>query len=107
MRAGGGGPEDPMLERRVEALESDVRDVKAILSRLEAGFARVEEKLSHVALSSEIARLEGRLSQIPSTWQIVGILAALLFGIASVVYATTNFIGQRPAPALQQSTAPR
>ncbi len=90
-----------MLDKRVEALESDMKDVKATLSRLEVAFARVEEKLAHMATSADIARVEGRLSQIPSTWQIIGILAALLFGVASLVYATNNFIAQKPASAIQ------
>jgi hypothetical protein len=99
-----------MLERRVEALENDVRDMKSSLSRLEVGFARMEEKLAHLATGADIAniresvaRVEGRLSQIPSTWQIVGILAALLFGVASVVYATNTFLAQRPAASAAQT----
>lgn len=112
--AGGGGPEDTMLEKRVETLEGDMKDVKATLSRLEIAFARFEERLSHTATAADvenvrasIARVEGRLSQIPSTWQIVGILAALLFGVASVVFATTNFIGQRQAVPTQQMNPSR
>lgn len=103
-----------MLERRVDALEGDMRDVKASLARLEVGFARMEERLSHMATTADVENLrgsigevKGRLSQIPSTWQIIGILAALLFGVASVVYATTNFIGQRQAAPTQQATPSR
>ena len=110
---GGSGPEDPMLERRVETLEADMKEVKASLSRLETGFARMEEKLSHVATVSDIAavresvaRLDGKLTLIPTTWQIISILAALLFGVASLVYATNNFLDQKTVSAPISLTAP-
>ena len=85
-----------MIEARLKALESRSERLEAGFQRLEVGFARMEEKLSFVAMKDDVARLEGRLSQVPTTWQIVGILAALLFGLASLVYATTNFIAQKP-----------
>lgn len=102
-----------MLERRVETLEADMKEVKASLSRLETGFARMEEKLSHVATVSDsaavresVARLDGKLTLIPTTWQIIGILAALLFGVASLVYATNNFLGQKTVSSSISQTAP-
>ena len=116
--SGGSGPEDPMLEKRVETLENDVKEVKASLSRLEIGFARIEEKLSHIATTADLTRVEGRLeaklsqvegqleskiafvegkiSQLPTTWQIIAILSGLLVGIAGLVYTTTNFLNQKP-----------
>jgi hypothetical protein len=110
---GGSGPEDPMLERRVDTLEADMKEVKASLLRLETGFARMEERLSHVATVSDIAavresvsRLDGKLTLIPTTWQIIAILAALLFGVASLVYATNNFLGQKAVSAPPSLTAP-
>lgn len=109
----GSGPEDPMLERRVEILEADMKEVKASLSRLETGFARIEERLSHVATVSDIAtvresvaRLDGKLTQIPTTWQIIGILAGLLFGVASLVYATNNFLDHKSVSAPTSQTVP-
>ena len=102
-----------MLERRVDTLEADMKEMKASLSRLETGFARMEERLSHVATVSDIAavresvaRLDGKLTLIPTTWQIIGILAALLFGVASLVYATNNFLGQKAVSSLISQTAP-
>lgn len=112
----GSGPEDPMLDKRVEALEVEVRSMKDSLGRMEVVFARVEEKLASLAtkddvaraemrfsgdlsraelrLSNDIAELKGRVSNLPTTWQIVAILAALLVGVASLVYATDNFLAR-------------
>jgi hypothetical protein len=102
-----------MLERRVDALEADMKEVKASLLRLETGFARIEERLSHVATVSDIAtvresvaRLDGKLTQIPTTWQIIGILAGLLFGVASLVYATNNFLDHKSVSAPTSQTVP-
>jgi hypothetical protein len=102
--SGDGGP-DPLdlLEKRVGALEADVKDIKVSLAKMEMSFARIEEKLSFVALRDDLARIEGRVAQIPTIWQIVGILAALMFGVAPLVYATTNFITQKQTVAASTS----
>jgi hypothetical protein len=110
---GGKGPEDPMFEARLKSLESRSERLEAGFQRLEVGFARIEERFASIATKDDVSRLEtrlvseisevrGRVANLPTTWQIVGILAALLFGMASLVYATTTFLAQKsPLPSAQ------
>jgi hypothetical protein len=104
-----------MLDRRVGALEADMKDVKATLGRLELAFARVEEKFTFVPtkedltrveakLAEKIATIDGRISNLPTTWQIIAILSGLIFGVAALVYGTTNFIAQKPAITSTQTS---
>ena len=105
-----------MLEQRVGALEADMKDVKASLGRLELAFARIEEKFAFVSTKEDLARVEaklgekiatldGKVSNLPSTWQVIGILAGLLVGVASLVYATDKFLShsRNPAPVSARS----
>ena len=56
---GGGGPHDPGMELRVTALEADMKDVKAGLSRLEVSSARIEAILGSMATKSDLAASTG------------------------------------------------
>lgn len=100
---GGSGPEDPMLEPRVEKLEQDVGRITVILERLEPRIielhARSASQTELSALRADFARLDGkidgidkRLANIPNTWQVISILAALLIGIAGIVFAAGKFL---------------
>lgn len=63
--------------------------LKAILDRL----TRIEEGQQKLAV--EVANLQGRVSQLPTTWQmftaIVGIVFATLAGTAGVLFAALNY----------------
>lgn len=39
LQGGGGGPYDPSMEQRVRTLESDMKDIKASLARIESDLA--------------------------------------------------------------------
>lgn len=56
---GGGGPHDPGIGSRVNALEADLKDVKAGLSRLEVSSARIEAGLSSMATKSDLVASSG------------------------------------------------
>jgi hypothetical protein len=62
------------MEARVERLESDPGEIRSILGRL----------------APRIDEMHGRLQAMPTTWQIVGIIAVMnagIIGAASLVYA--------------------
>lgn len=70
VEAGGGGPHYPDMEARVASLEADMKEVKTDLKRI----------------GLDVAEIKGRVSNLPSTLQIVFIQAALTlstFGIAA------------------------
>lgn len=58
--SGGGPPEN--MEARVKRLEDDMKEIKSDLK----------------ALLKDSSEIKGRLAGMPSTWQIVGIVAAML-----------------------------
>ena len=86
-----------MIEARLKALEMRSE-------RLEAGFQRLEvrillgwrKKLSFVAMKDDVARLEGRSSQVPTTWQIVRILPPCYSAWHHWSMRQRNFIAQKP-----------
>lgn len=57
---GRGGPHDPGMEQRVTTLETDMKEVKASLSRIETTLAVVAEGVKHLATKADLATLSGR-----------------------------------------------
>ena len=77
---GGSGPEDPMLERRVDILEADMKDVKSSLSRIEVTLASIQATIAQMPkasdftrLSNEVAEIKGKVSNLPTIWTILGV----------------------------------
>jgi hypothetical protein len=63
---GGGGPHNPdmELERRVSKLEDAV-----------------------TAIRLDIAEMKGKISNLPTTWQLIGVNFGLVIGVAALVFA--------------------
>ena len=55
----GGGPDDPGMAARIDRLEADMRDVKAVLGRLEPAIAGVSAHLPHLATQASLERVRG------------------------------------------------
>ena len=68
--AGGSGPNDPDIEGRLARLEVTVDEIRKELQ----------------AIRVDLARIEGRLTNLPTTFQLVFMLAA--FTVATFVGAT-------------------
>ena len=81
------------MEARVARLEVSMSDIKATLARLEPVLTQLSKDLADirtknfVALKVGVAKLEGRVSQLPSSVQLLGFVLAVL-AIAGV----TRFI---------------
>lgn len=79
----GGGPYDGGMEARVARLEAGLSDIKATLARLEPVLSQVSKDLVDirtkdlVELKAAAAKLEGRVSQLPSTIQLLGFVLAV------------------------------
>jgi hypothetical protein len=64
----GGGPEDPMVEQRIQRLEAGVSEIKSTLLKLDAKFdlldAKFDGKLGEMdsRLSGKLGEMDGRLS---------------------------------------------
>lgn len=102
-----------MLEKRFEKLEETMKSIESALieikttlkfvatsselSRLEARIpeiviAEIKERSNYLASAAEVARIDGRVSNIPTIWQLIGVLIT----IAMLVFAASNFLGQTP-----------
>jgi len=55
----GGGPDDPGMAARIDRLEADMRDVKAVLGRLEPAIAGISSQLPHLATQASLERIRG------------------------------------------------
>eukprot|EP01037_Dinobryon_pediforme_P022438 gene22438-23595_t len=60
----GSGPEDPMLERRVENLENDVKDIRSTLQRFEILLVEIRANLLNVATKEDIRILTAETAEI-------------------------------------------
>jgi hypothetical protein len=92
----GANPYDPRMEARVARLEEDMREVKAVLSRLEPMIVRIDAvvgaTLPTLATKAELAvwgsDLRTELAEKPSKtymWGVLGVLiAAYAAGLAAL-----------------------
>lgn len=69
------GPEDPMLEQRVERLEADVAEIKASVKSIEV----------------TLAEIKGKLSQSPTWLQLLGVVISTWMAGAGMVLAIVKF----------------
>ena len=80
------------LEGRIDRVEARLERVEARLDRVEARLDRVEQILERVVV--DLAELRGKVSQLPTTWQLVtwitGLNTGLALGIAGLVYAVAR-----------------
>lgn len=82
------------MEARVSRLKAGLSDIKATLARLEPVLSQVSKDLADIKtkdlvdLKVAAAKLEGRVSQLPSTVQMLGFILAVL-AIAGV----TRYLG--------------
>ena len=59
-----------------DRLERDIVDVRSVLVRLEPALKTVND---------DVKEIKGRLSSMPTTWQIMGLVVALFAGSAATI----------------------
>ena len=87
VNSGGEFPKDPGLEARVSAVEAALAEIRAEFKAIHvelARFARLEAGMDQ--LRQDVAEIKGRLTNIPTSFQLVFMLAA--FTVATFVGAT-------------------
>jgi hypothetical protein len=67
-KGGGGGDNGGMDDvlRRITALESDMKEAKAILGRLEPVIVRIDERTKDMPSAKEFGEVKGRVMQLPT-----------------------------------------
>ncbi len=90
-----------MLEKRVEAVEADVKSIKETLQRMEVSFARVEATVAQLpkaadlaSLKADIFEVKGKLSSFPTSWMLFGALIATWGAGAAIVFTVVRFAGK-------------
>ena len=124
---GGGGTSDGM-EQRIAALEKGFEKLDGKLDRLieavtagrlenEKRFGAIDSRLTGIEakldtkatktdlapIEAKLSGLEGRVANIPTTWQTIAIIAAILVGIAGVSF-TVAMLTEKAA--INQTAAP-
>ncbi len=94
--ADGGPPHHGDMEARVAVLEQLARDTKDALAGLRSELAGVKADTHQTRI--DIAEMRGRISQHPSTWQmvttIIGGQVALAALLAGAVTLIIGFLGK-------------
>lgn len=71
-----GPPHDGDMERRVASLETDLKEIKADLK----------------ALVKDAAEIKGRVSQIPTTFQVLTWFVAVAIGLTALVFTIAKTV---------------
>lgn len=98
--SGGGGPQDPTLERRVDRLEDCVRRIDDKLDRIDNRLSaladqtrRIEGKLDSMPEGSLLWRMEGKLDAMPDANQIWRMVVGTWIAGAGIVLLASQLIG--------------
>ena len=95
-----------MLEQRVDALEKRSDRIEGKLDRIDetmkeirVSLVEISANLRNCASKSEIADLQkdvayvrGRLENVPSFWQMIALISAMLIGIAGIAFTAGKFL---------------
>ena len=92
------GPEDPMLEKRVENLESTMRSIETALVEIKTELKHLPKmsdymgiKSDFASLKSDVAEIKGRLSNTPTTLQLLAMIISTWTAGAAIVFAIARF----------------
>lgn len=87
-----------MLEARVARLDDDIKEVKASLLEIKLELKHSPKAADITAIRSDfaglkadVARVEGRLSQLPTTWGIITALLGTWGAGAAIVFTLLRF----------------
>ncbi|MBP7066469.1 hypothetical protein [Ferrovibrio sp.] len=78
--AGNDGGLPPGLDARVAKLEADTKEIKDMLTRMEPVLAKI---------NVDIAEIKGRVSAMPTTWQLIGLVIGVFAAALAFVKALT------------------
>ena len=91
----GGGPTEPPIDRRVAALEGDLKDVKASIQAIQMSQARMEGIVSGLATKADVASLKGSVDTVTARVdaQIVRISALETANTGTINLALSKTVG--------------
>jgi septal ring factor EnvC (AmiA/AmiB activator) len=64
------------VEARVDDLEKDMSEVRADIKAIRSDM---------IAIRTDVAEIKGRLSAMPTTWQMVGLVFAIMAGSFAIL----------------------
>jgi len=96
-KGGGSGPEDPMLEGRVTALETRLGQIEAKVDRVDAALQRLEPAIRDIGsklsdLNVRVAGVEGHLRATPTFIQLLVALITTWAAGTAIVFALVKAI---------------
>jgi len=98
---GSGGPGDPTMEQRVARLEQDSKVLSGALEKINERLIAIDVELKHLprsaeiaALKADVARIDGKLAALPSSWQLLTMIISTWAAGAAIVFAILRFGGK-------------
>ena len=87
-----------MLSERVDGLEKRMERVEGRLSSIEVLLAEIKGQLSQMpkateigALRADVARIDGKLSSVPTMWQLLAMVISTWTAGAAIVFIIIRF----------------
>ena len=86
--SGGGGGN---IEYRVSRLEVDMTSVRSLLGRMEPVLAGIDARISEAPSPAEFGELKGRVTALPTTWDIAVVLFTVLGILLGLIFAIVKW----------------
>ena len=93
VHSGGDPPRDQSVEARVSALETRLARVEVVLDEIRAEFKAMRADLAglRVEVAELCAEMRGRLTNIPTTFQLIYMQSAFVLAIFDASFAQLKF----------------
>ena len=85
------------MDGRVLKLERDVGDIKETLKRLEPALT---------GLVSNVAEVKGKISNMPTTWQLIGLVVAIMAATFGIIHGPKLLVPSDSTPPAVQKAQP-
>ena len=85
----GGSPRDQSMEARVSAVEARLARLEAAVDEIRAELKAMRAEMTMLRL--DVARIEGRLQNIPTTFQFVYMQGGFVLAIFAAAFALLRY----------------
>ena len=79
-----------MLEQRFAALQTDIREARLILARMEPLLRSIDDRLRKIEGNEAV--LKGHVPQLPMTWTLVTSAFGMVLAIYASAFALLRFV---------------
>lgn len=74
-----------------ERVENRLASIELLLSEIKGQLSQIQKSSDFATIRADVARIDGRLSQLPTTWQLLAMVISTWAAGAAIVFTVVKF----------------